>query len=66
MGEQPIVIDGKASRCDVSPKPDLRNKLWGAKHRADDLEGYMSTLHNWAAGGAYPKYSDCSATRSDS
>lgn len=54
LGEQPIVIDGReASRYDVlSKKPDLRTKLWGAKHRADDLEGYMSTLHNWAAGGA--------------
>lgn len=54
MGEQPIVIDGReASRYDVlSKKSDLRNALWGAKHRADDLEGYMSTLHNWAAGAA--------------
>jgi hypothetical protein len=54
LGEQPVIVDGKvSSHWDVlSKKPDLRNRLYEAKGRADDLAGHMSTLHNWAAGGA--------------
>lgn len=54
MGEQPITIGGNVvSRYDpLSKKPELRTALYLAIHRADDLAGNMSTLHNWATGAA--------------
>ena len=54
LGEQPIVIGGNVvSRYDVlSKRPELKSTLWNALQRANDLAGHLSTLHNWAAGGA--------------
>jgi hypothetical protein len=54
LGEQPVIVDGKvSSHWDVlAKKPDLRSRLYEAKGRAEDLASHMSTLHNWAAGGA--------------
>lgn len=54
MGEQPIVVDGKVgSNYDVlAKKPQFKNALYEAIHRADGLDSNMSTLHYWATGSA--------------
>jgi hypothetical protein len=54
MGEQPIIVSGNvAGHYDVlSKRPELKSALYAAIRRGDEIAGHMSTLHDWAAGGA--------------
>jgi hypothetical protein len=54
MGEQPIKVDGVVvSHYDVlAKKPQLKAALYSAIHHAEDVDGYILALHNWAKGAA--------------
>jgi hypothetical protein len=53
LGSQPIVLDGRQVTAfdPLEKEPQVRAALYNAQYHAQDVAGYLDTLHTWAQGG---------------